>query len=177
MNAGPGAVHAVYLALGANLDDPRRQLAAAIERLREWVAIDAVSAVYRTAPVGYADQPDFLNLVCRGTTALAPQTLLRACQRVETELGRVRSFRNGPRTMDIDLLAHGERVMDTATLTLPHPRMHLRAFVLVPLVEISPEWRHPVLGATASELLRALEAPGEVRREGGKWEVGLKNEE
>ena len=145
--------HEVLLGLGANLGDPAAQLAHAVRRLASFVRVQAVSSVYRSAPVGYGEQPDFFNLVVRGWTGLGPVELLHAAQRVEDELGRRRSFANAPRTMDVDLLAYGARVMRTPELTLPHPRLHLRGFVLHPLAEIAPEWFHPVLHRTARELL------------------------
>lgn len=153
--------HEVLLGLGANLGDPVAQLARAVAALSPAVRVEAVSSVYRTEPVGYADQPDFYNLVIRGWTVLDPPGLLRAAQAVETALGRRRSFRDAPRTMDVDLLAYGDRVMRTPALTLPHPRLHLRGFVLHPLVEVAPEWRHPVLARTARELLSSA---GELER-------------
>lgn len=146
----------VLLGLGANLGDPLAQLARAVELLGRQVELRAVSSVYRTEPVGHADQPDFLNLVVVGWTGLAPAELLAAMQEIETVLGRRRSFPNAPRVIDIDLLAYGDRVMRTLTLILPHPRMHLRGFVLHPLAEIAPHWRHPVLGGNADELMRLL---------------------
>lgn len=153
---GPGAGEEVLLGLGANLGNPVAQLARAVERLREAVEVEAVSSVYRSEPVGHREQPDFYNLVVRGRTRLPPGELLARTQRVEEELGRRRSFRNAPRPLDVDLLAYGSLVLDTPGLAVPHPRLHERAFVLLPLEEVAPGWRHPVLGATARELrLRA----------------------
>jgi 2-amino-4-hydroxy-6-hydroxymethyldihydropteridine diphosphokinase len=170
----PGGTRAeVLLGLGSNIGRPAEQLRAAVRLLAARVGPLQLSSLYRTAPVGYLDQPHFLNLVCRGDTDLAPVEVLRACQRVEAELGRTRPFPNAPRTIDIDLLAHGEAVLDTRGLTLPHPRLHLRGFVLVPLVEIAPGWRHPVLGRSARELLRdagPLEAVERLGPLGGGWE-------
>lgn len=125
--------------LGANVSDPAAQLAAGVRQLAEILDAVSVSHVYRSAPVGYADQPDFLNLLCAGETQLVPDALLAKLQQIEQALGRIRSFRKGPRTIDIDLLAYGDLVFDTPKLTLPHPRMHQRAFVLVPLAEIAPD--------------------------------------
>lgn len=114
-----------------------------------------MSSVYRTAPVGFAEQPDFLNLVVAGHTRLSPGELLREAHGLEEEMGRLRTFRNAPRPIDIDLLAYGDRVVRTAELELPHPGIPGRGFVLHPLDEVAPRWRHPVLGKTARELLAA----------------------
>ncbi len=155
------ATHEVLLALGANLGDPVEQLANAVRALSASVGVDAVSSLYCSEPVGFKDQPDFYNVVVRGRTELEPVDLLHAAHRVEEVLGRRRSFPDAPRTIDIDLLAYDDRVMRTPELTLPHPRLHLRGFVLHPLVEIAPEWTHPVLIRTARELLSTA---GELER-------------
>lgn len=154
----------ILLGLGANLGDPPAQLAAALRALRSCVRIDVISSLYRSAAVGGPPQPDYLNLVCAGRTALEPLPLLRETQQIERDLGRVATVRNGPRVIDIDLLAHGDRAIDTPRLTLPHPRLAERGFVLLPLVEVAPEWRHPRLELSARELLDALESPGRVER-------------
>lgn len=161
-----GEEHEVLLGLGANLGDPVAQLARAVAALCDEVRVDAVSSVWRSEPVGFAQQPDFYNLVVRGRTALDPLALLQRAREVEEALERRRPFPNAPRTIDVDLLAYGERVMRTEELTLPHPRLHLRGFVLHPLVEVAPEWRHPVLRRTARELLSAATDLERVERVG-----------
>jgi 2-amino-4-hydroxy-6-hydroxymethyldihydropteridine diphosphokinase len=155
----------VILGLGSNLDDPPSRLAAALHSIAGIATIDCVSAVYRTEPVGGIEQPDFYNLVCRVFTGLSPFPLLEGLLEIERSLGRVRSERYGPRSIDIDLLCHGDLVLETPDLVVPHPRMHERPFVLVPLIEVAPRWRHPVLGATASELLAAC-APARIEEIG-----------
>ena len=145
----------VILGLGANVGRPLEQLAAAVRALAGAVCVEALSSVYRTEPVGRGGQPDFFNMVAVGRTALAPDELLRATQEVEARLGRVRTVRNGPRPIDVDLLGFGDWRIDTPSLTVPHPRIATRGFVLYPLAEVAPEWRHPVLGKTARELLRS----------------------
>jgi 2-amino-4-hydroxy-6-hydroxymethyldihydropteridine diphosphokinase len=156
----------VLLGLGANLGDPRRQLAEAVAGLGALVEDVRVSSVYRTEPVGHRDQPDFFNLVVRGWTTVAPEELLRGLLAIERALGRERTFANAPRTIDIDLLAYGDRVMETAELTLPHPGIPDRGFVLHPLAEVAPEWVHPVLARTARELLSAAGPLERVERAG-----------
>lgn len=127
-----------YVALGANLDDREASLREAVRRLGEDpdLAVGRVSAIYETAPVGYTDQPSFLNMVVELKTALAPVALLRRLLAVEQAMGRVREIRWGPRKIDLDLLLYGEESMESAELTLPHPRMGERAFVLVPLKDV-----------------------------------------
>ena len=144
----------VLLGLGANVGDPLAQLTLATERLARTGSIVTVSSVYLSEPIGYSDQPDFHNLVLSTRTQLSPAELLTAIHQIEHALGRTRPFPNAPRTIDIDILSFGDLVLDTPELTLPHPRMHRRAFVLVPLIEIAPDWVHPIFRKTATELLR-----------------------
>jgi 2-amino-4-hydroxy-6-hydroxymethyldihydropteridine diphosphokinase len=136
-----GANHTstVYLALGSNLGDRRAHLAAAVERLREHVAVETISSLYETEPAYVEDQPRFLNAALRGQTALSPSELLAFVKQVERELGRVAGERFGPRVADIDLLLYDGAAIDTPELTLPHPRMAERPFVLVPMAELAPD--------------------------------------
>ena len=141
---------AAYVAVGANLGDARQTVENAIDSLGRLPKsrLTARSSLYRTAPVD-ASGPDFINAVVALETDLAPLELLAHLQRLESAAGRERSYRNAPRTLDLDLLLHGEQVLDTPVLTLPHPRMHQRAFVLVPLAEIAP-------GLVSAEQLTAV---------------------
>lgn len=143
-----------YIALGANLGDPVATVRAAFAALSglDGVRLAAASSLYRTAPVGLADQPDFINAVARVDTSLAPESLLKTLLGLEAEFGRVRQEKNGPRTLDLDLLLYENLVLDTPDLVLPHPRLHLRAFVLAPLAEIAPELAIPGRGTVAAWL-------------------------
>ncbi|HJW27368.1 MAG TPA: 2-amino-4-hydroxy-6-hydroxymethyldihydropteridine diphosphokinase [Rhodocyclaceae bacterium] len=145
---------AAYIALGANLGDPVATVRAAFAALSDLdgVRLVAASSLYRTAPVGLTDQPDFINAVARVDTCLAPEALLRALLGLEAEFGRVRQEKNGPRTLDLDLLLYENLVLDTPDLVLPHPRLHLRAFVLAPLAEVAPDLAIPGRGTVAAWL-------------------------
>jgi 2-amino-4-hydroxy-6-hydroxymethyldihydropteridine diphosphokinase len=147
----------VYLALGSNLGDRMGNLASAAERLSESITIRKVSSVYETEPVYYKEQPLFLNATLSGLTELDPFDLLRFVKSIESELGRQPSFRNAPRLIDIDILFYGDRVIDTLELTIPHPRIAERAFVLVPLGEIAPEMVHPLIHKKVKDLLSMVD--------------------
>ena len=137
-----------YVGIGSNLDDPRAQVLRAFEELDRLPHTRVVkqSSLYRSAPVGYAAQPDFINAVAQVETGLAAERLLAELQGIEARHGRKRSFANAPRTLDLDLLIFGKQAMATAALTVPHPRMHERAFVLKPLLEIAPDVEIPGRG-------------------------------
>jgi len=143
--------HVAFVALGSNLDSPREQV---VRGMQEVGALPETrllkrSSLYRTAPVGFVDQPDFINAVVMVETALAPHTLLDGLLAIERRHGRVREFLNAPRTLDLDVLLYGDLVLSEHGLTLPHPRMHERAFVLLPLAEIAPDAVIPGKGRIA----------------------------
>lgn len=149
------------IALGSNLDDPREQVRRAFEEIARIPStrLAARSRLYRTAPVGIARQPDFVNACARVETTLGPRELLEALLAIERRHGRVRTVPNGPRTLDLDLLLYGDAVLEEPGLTLPHPRLHERAFALAPLVDAWPEAVIPGRGR-ASELLGELDRGG-----------------
>ena len=153
-----------YVALGANLENPAVQVMAGFAALAALprTRLVAQSSLYRTTPVGYADQPDFINAAAAVETALCPRELLEALLAIEASHGRERKFPNAPRTLDLDMLLYGELQLHEGGLTIPHPRMHERAFVLVPLNEIAPHCVVPGRGMV-SGLLRAIDAAGVVR--------------
>lgn len=146
-------MHRAFIALGANLEDPAAQVRAALADLTGSgdIALVAASSLYRTAPIG-ADGPDYINAVAAVDTPLPPAGLLSRLFAVEAHFGRTRSYRNAPRPLDLDLLLYDDQVLDGPELTLPHPRLHLRAFVLVPLAEIAPDLALPGRGSVAAWL-------------------------
>jgi len=153
-----------YIALGANLGDRLQTLRAAVRDLAEVESIEAISSVYETDPVGYADQPAYLNAVVAIDTALTAEGLLDTLLSVERAHGRVRTFPNAPRTLDLDIILFGDEVRQSERLTIPHPRMQERAFVLVPLNEIATDVVVPKLNTTVADLLARLGSVSGVRR-------------
>ena len=143
-----------YVGIGSNLENPRLQVLGAFDELARLpeTRVAARSSLYRTAPIGYAAQPDFVNAVAALDTELPAATLLRELQTVEARHGRTRSFPNAPRTLDLDLLLYGDARIDEPGLYVPHPRMHERAFVLAPLLEIAPNANIPGVGAASERL-------------------------
>lgn len=150
----------IYLALGTNLGDREANLQAAREALSSRVRLIRASSIYATPPWGYIDQPEFLNQVVEVDTVLKPLPLLHFLKDIEVKLGREATFRNGPRLIDLDILFYGQAVIDGRILTVPHPRLQDRAFVLVPLDEIAPDFVHPALQQTVHELLAAVDGEG-----------------
>lgn len=158
----------LFLALGSNVGDRARHLAAALGALSALGDGLRASSVYETEPVGYAEQRRFLNLVASVEVALKPHEVLARTREIEAAAGRIRSFRGAPRTLDIDILLLGERVMKTPELEVPHPRMADRAFVLVPLLELAPGLREPGTGRPYADRLAELE-----RASGGRQRLGV----
>ena len=155
----------VYLGLGSNMGDRQENLDRALNFLSQKLQVAKVSPVYDTEPVGNINQPRFLNLVCQVYTRLAPAALLILAKGIESKMGRVVRDSNAPRPIDIDILFYGDEVVETPELVIPHPRLAERAFVLVPLADIAPTLRHPVIGKSVTELLKGMKRQGVV-----KWE-------
>lgn len=145
-----------YLGLGSNLGDRQANIAEGLRLLRRDAVNLAASSLYMTSPQGFQSQPAFYNAACRIWTRLDPFQLLARVGEIEATIGRRRTFQNAPRILDIDILMYSRLVLETPHLRVPHPRIAERAFVLLPLAEIGPQTRHPVLGKTPHELLAAL---------------------
>ncbi|MEO1394095.1 MAG: 2-amino-4-hydroxy-6-hydroxymethyldihydropteridine diphosphokinase [Cyanobacteria bacterium J06634_5] len=156
-----GKVVQAAIALGGNLGDSQKILSEAIQVVdsHEAMRVTARSHLYKTAPVG-PPQPDYLNACILIETTLTPRSLLQQLLAIETQFGRVRQARWGARSLDLDLLLFGDEIVDTPGLTVPHPRLHERPFVLVPLVDIAPDWQHPIFGKTMDHLLAQLRVTG-----------------
>ena len=152
--------HTVYLALGSNLGDRRANLKEAIAALPPQMEVNAKSSVYETPPWGYEDQPKFLNQVIKAKTYLDPEPLLKHLKRLEVALGRKESFPNGPRLIDMDILFYDDLILNTSSLVIPHPRLHERGFVLLPLMELSPDLVHPLSKKSVREMAAGCDVGG-----------------
>jgi len=152
--------HKIFLGLGSNIGDRLGYLEAAIASLPPAVEVLRRSAIYETAPWGYQDQADFLNMVIEAETELAPQELLKELKAIETKVGRKPTFRNGPREIDIDILLYGNEAISLRGVTIPHSRLQERAFVLVPLADLAPLLMLPGQKQTVSEILHKLDTSG-----------------
>jgi 2-amino-4-hydroxy-6-hydroxymethyldihydropteridine diphosphokinase len=164
---------AVYLGLGSNLGNRAANLRMALRYLPPLARVEEVSSLYETAPLGGEEQPPFYNAVCRISTGLGPEALLRHLKQIEFAIGRRPGPRWGPRPIDLDILLYGDQVLEHEDLIIPHPLLAERAFVLVPLAELSPHLLHPVLGKPVGELLSALDEAalsGVTRIEPRGWE-------
>lgn len=156
----------VYLGLGTNMGDRQANLEQALGLLGERLRIDRVSSIYETEPVGYENQPPFLNAVCRGQTDIGPLQLLSLVKGIEATMGRVPNFTDGPRLIDIDIIIFDKLVMVDPELTIPHPRMAERAFVLVPLAEIAPDLVHPFSGESIEDMIAKVGGVDGVQKTG-----------
>jgi 2-amino-4-hydroxy-6-hydroxymethyldihydropteridine diphosphokinase len=156
----PVEEHTVYLALGSNVGNRAANLKAAIAALPPQMEVKEKSRVYETPPWGYAEQEKFLNQVLRVQTYLSPEALIKHLKRLEGALGRETTFPNGPRLIDIDILFYDDLVYESPTLVIPHPRLHERGFVLLPLMDIAPELVHPVKQQTIHQLLAHCDVSG-----------------
>jgi 2-amino-4-hydroxy-6-hydroxymethyldihydropteridine diphosphokinase len=157
--------HKVYLSLGSNLGDRAKNLRDALAALRKaGIDVTRISSMYETEPVDYLDQPWFVNMALEAETELVPAALLEILRGIETQMGSTKLIAKGPRLIDMDILLYGDEVIDIPGLHVPHPRMHLRRFVLEPLAEIAPNVRHPVLGLSVSEMLARTPDKSVVRK-------------
>lgn len=152
--------HTVYLSLGTNLGDRAANLKQAVSSLPPQMTVKARSNVYETPPWGFTEQGPFLNQVVMATTYLEPELLLKHLKRLETALGREATFRYGPRLIDIDILFYDDLVLNTPLLTVPHPHLHERGFVLIPLMDIAPDLVHPVTGISVREMILLCDTAG-----------------
>lgn len=159
----PGPVP-VYLGLGSNLGDRRSNLLNALQLLGERLILERISSLYETRPVGYEEQPLFLNAVCRAAVEIGPFQLLSIIKGIEVALGRESSFPNAPRPIDVDILLYGDLIIDSPQLMVPHSRLQERAFVLIPLAEIGLDLVHPINGRSIGDLASGVQGREGVRK-------------
>ena len=145
--------HIVYISLGTNLDNRTANLKQAISLLPPQMTVKAKSKVYETPPWGYTEQDPFLNQVVKATTYLEPEKLLKHIKRLEVAMGRKATFRYGPRLIDIDILFYDDEILETPSLSIPHPNLHERGFVLLPMMDIAPDHVHPVKKKSIREMI------------------------
>jgi len=156
----------VFFALGSNVGDKKANVEEAIRWLRKSFEVRKVSPFYLTEPVGYTDQPWFVNCVVEAETELGPKKVLQMCQGIEKIMGRSKTIKDGPRTIDLDLLLYGDELIEEEGLTVPHQRMHERRFVLKPLTDIAPNLKHPVTGLAVKSMLSKIKGGPKVQRLG-----------
>jgi 2-amino-4-hydroxy-6-hydroxymethyldihydropteridine diphosphokinase len=158
----------IFLSLGSNVGDREKNLRTAVAALPELgVQIKEVSLIYETEPVDLLEQPWFLNCVVQGETTVPPAALLRELRELERRMGSKKLVARGPRLIDLDILVYGRQTIDSPELQVPHPRMHLRRFVLAPLAEIAPNLKHPSWSGTAAQLLAAVDDKSAVKKING----------
>jgi 2-amino-4-hydroxy-6-hydroxymethyldihydropteridine diphosphokinase len=146
----------VYIGLGSNIGDREEQVLRAVHELRAFSRVKKISTLRETEPVGNTDQPKFINAVVEIETDYSPSELLQELLQVEEKMGRVRETKGGPRTIDLDILAYGNEIVNEQGLRIPHARMHERLFALEPMAELAPNWSHPALGKNISELISSV---------------------
>jgi len=159
--------HIIYLSLGTNLGNRRANLSQAVSLLPPQMMVKTKSKVYETPPWGYTEQDDFLNQVVKATTYLEPEPLLKHIKRLEVAMGRKASFKYGPRLIDIDILFYDDLVLETPSLNIPHPQLHERGFVMIPLMDIAPDLIHPAKRRSIRELMAFCNTSG-IREYGKK---------
>ena len=164
LKSAAAAMRDVYLGLGSNIGNKRAHIELAIARIAESMAVQRLSSLYETAPVGFLDQDWFLNCVVEVETERTAREAADLLRGLELEMGRRRETPGGPRTIDIDILFFGTEIIDEQGLQVPHPRLHQRLFVLAPMTELRADFVHPVLGVTVAEAARKLEGTQEIRR-------------
>ena len=152
--------HIVYISLGTNLGNRTANLKRAIASLPPQMTVKAKSNVYETPPWGYTEQDEFLNQAVQVTTYLEPEKLIKHIKRLEVAMGRKASFRYGPRLIDIDILFYDDEILDTPSLTIPHPNLHERGFVLLPMMDIAPDHVHPVMKKSIREIIGLCDLGG-----------------